>query len=116
MPPSDVPPLDEGFFTDWTMALPRTFWCLSSAAAPRGRLHRTAAEAATTAWFAHRCFKTTYLELDCVDWFLLEEQTRRLLMRNRSAVRAVAHALRERGALSGDDIRRIVDGTRLEDR
>jgi hypothetical protein len=44
---------------------------------------------------------STYLGLDRVDWFLLEEATRRQLRDNRSAVRTVADELRKRGALSG---------------
>jgi hypothetical protein len=51
-----------------------------------------------------------YLELEAPDWLMAESATRRLLRENRVAVRAVADELGEAGALSGDEVARIVEG------
>jgi hypothetical protein len=48
------------------------------------------------------------LHLDRVDWFLLEEATRLLLLHHRDAVRAVQDLLLEVGAISGAEVTRLV--------
>jgi hypothetical protein len=51
------------------------------------------------------------LHLDRVEWWLVEEETRDLLLSQRVAVRAVQDRLLEVGAILGDEVVRLVEET-----